>query len=375
MSIKIKNNSSSLLAVGLSAVDVTATVASGEGSLFPTLSVGEYFYATLENSIGSIEIVKVTARTSDAMTIVRAQEGTTAQIWAGGDVIDLRITAQTLLDVAQLYVSGTSAVDLTFTGTGRRIKGEMSSATKANNLSLQTSTVNGNTNTQVIPNGTSTSANISVYNSADPDNASKLELLCSAGGTFIATGANGTGITHPLALSAGGGSIVIGTLGELAINASDGTAGQVLTSAGTGAPAAWASLPPTVAVSAYKSTTQSLSSTASKVLFQTEVFDVGAYYTSSTFTPLVAGYYQVNWQVQHGSGVATQLITELYKNGVSYAWGTYNATTSVDPLSGGSSLVYMNGTDYLEVFARSSVTGNCGTGSTKTSFQAVLVSV
>ena len=40
-----------------------------------------------------IEIVKVTARSGDVFTIVRAQEGTSASSFSGGDKVELRITA------------------------------------------------------------------------------------------------------------------------------------------------------------------------------------------------------------------------------------------------------------------------------------------
>lgn len=98
MAIKINNNGSSLLSSSLATGDTTLSVTSGEGLLFPVLSVGDYFYATLQDVINNIEIIKVTARTTDAMTIVRAQEGTTARAWNGGDLVEQRITAQTLAD-------------------------------------------------------------------------------------------------------------------------------------------------------------------------------------------------------------------------------------------------------------------------------------
>ena len=100
MTIKISNNGSSLLAAPLGISATSISVTSGQGSLFPALAVGEYFYATIQDVYNNLEIVKVTARSSDAMTIVRAQEGTAARVWAGGDSFELRLTAQTFYDVA-----------------------------------------------------------------------------------------------------------------------------------------------------------------------------------------------------------------------------------------------------------------------------------
>lgn len=107
MPIKLKNNVSSTLASAISASDVGLTVAAGTGALFPALTTGDYFYATVTSAGGTQEIVKVTARVSDAMTIARAQDGTTAQSFAIGSRIELRVTAAAVTDFS---ASGTGAV-------------------------------------------------------------------------------------------------------------------------------------------------------------------------------------------------------------------------------------------------------------------------
>lgn len=93
MAIKWTNNASTTLASSISAVATTITVASSGGSLFPSLGTGDYFYATLVDSSNNLEIVKVTARTGDVMTVVRGQEGTSANSYVGGDKFELRPTA------------------------------------------------------------------------------------------------------------------------------------------------------------------------------------------------------------------------------------------------------------------------------------------
>tara|TARA_R110000772_G_scaffold3256_3_gene11762 strand:+ start:4026 stop:5651 length:1626 start_codon:yes stop_codon:yes gene_type:complete len=93
MAIKWANNASSTLASSISNSATSITVASSGGSLFPTLSGSDYFYATLVDSANTIEIVKVTARSGDVMTVVRAQEGTSASAYIGGDKFELRPTA------------------------------------------------------------------------------------------------------------------------------------------------------------------------------------------------------------------------------------------------------------------------------------------
>lgn len=116
MAIKWTNNASSTLASSISAVATTITVAGGGGSLFPTLGVGDYFYASLVDSSNNLEIVKVTARTGDVMTVVRGQEGTSANAYVGGDKFELRPTAAGLAAAAE----GENIVDLPISqgGTG-----------------------------------------------------------------------------------------------------------------------------------------------------------------------------------------------------------------------------------------------------------------
>lgn len=83
------NNASTTLGSAAFSTATTITLASGTGTEFPTLALGQYFTGTLW-AAGSTtglpnEIVKVTARTGDTLTVVRGQEGTTAQDWDVGD--------------------------------------------------------------------------------------------------------------------------------------------------------------------------------------------------------------------------------------------------------------------------------------------------
>jgi hypothetical protein len=96
--IKFTNFARSTLAIGAASGATSMTVASGTGVKFPTLGAGEYFYATLENAGLVREIVKVTARTTDVMTVVRAQDNTTAQTWNAGDVFSLRFNAAAITE-------------------------------------------------------------------------------------------------------------------------------------------------------------------------------------------------------------------------------------------------------------------------------------
>jgi hypothetical protein len=73
---------------------------------------------------------------------------------------------------AGTFTSLTDSGNLTFTGTGNRITGDMSDATHANRVSFQSSVVNGSTTPFIIPNGTGTIAGIVVANASDPTNCS-----------------------------------------------------------------------------------------------------------------------------------------------------------------------------------------------------------
>ena len=75
-------------------------VTASEGARFPAPP----FNATVWPSAAmptpaNAEVVRVTARASDTLTIVRAQEGTTARAMTAGDLIAASITAKTLTDL------------------------------------------------------------------------------------------------------------------------------------------------------------------------------------------------------------------------------------------------------------------------------------
>jgi hypothetical protein len=110
MPAKFTNNATATLAASLTTSSTSITVTTSQGALFPTLSAGDYFYATLTNSSNNIEIVKITARSGDVLTATRAQEGTTALAWNSADRLELRITAADLANFAQLDSANTFAV-------------------------------------------------------------------------------------------------------------------------------------------------------------------------------------------------------------------------------------------------------------------------
>jgi parallel beta-helix repeat protein len=91
-----KNNAKSTITDNpLTSGATTVNVQTGDGAKFPDAP----FHATLYSSDPSSgEIVKVTAKSTDQLTIERAKEGTSAQEWAQGTKLELLMTAQLLND-------------------------------------------------------------------------------------------------------------------------------------------------------------------------------------------------------------------------------------------------------------------------------------
>lgn len=102
---------------------------------------------------------------------------------------------------------------------------------------------------------------------------------------------------------------------------------------------------------AYLNSTQAITGGVwTKVQLNAELFDTASAFNTSTnrFTPLVAGYYQIN--AQPGSIDSTYSggnATGIYKNGSLYS-SAYIANTGIPAIS---NLVYLNGsTDYVELY-------------------------
>lgn len=116
MTILFTNNAATTLASSITNVATSLTVSAGTGALFPSLSGGNIFYATLQSATAGtpIEIVKVTARSTDTFTIVRAQDNTTASAFNAGDKVELRLPAIVLQDFPQLDASNTFSAANTF---------------------------------------------------------------------------------------------------------------------------------------------------------------------------------------------------------------------------------------------------------------------
>jgi hypothetical protein len=89
-----------------------------------------------------------------------------------------------------------------------------------------------------------------------------------------------------------------------------------------------------------------------KVNINTENFDTANCYSSSRFTPNVAGYYQINAQIDQTGAGLNYAIPAIYKNGSAVLYGNYISGTNGEMNMGIGGLVYCNGTtDYIEIYA------------------------
>lgn len=92
----LKNFAGTTISAPITTGAVSATVA--DGSKFPAMSAGDYFDAVIINptDVTKREIVVVTARNGNTLTMVRAQEGTEPLAFPANSIIELRITAATM---------------------------------------------------------------------------------------------------------------------------------------------------------------------------------------------------------------------------------------------------------------------------------------
>jgi hypothetical protein len=94
---KFANNAAGVLSAGISNSDVSLVLNTGQGSRWPTLGVGDWCWTTITDGT-TIEIVRVTARSGDTLTIVRGRQGTTGTSFSAGAAVQMRLTRQTLED-------------------------------------------------------------------------------------------------------------------------------------------------------------------------------------------------------------------------------------------------------------------------------------
>lgn len=114
-------------------------VTTGQGALFPAVPFNVTIWPTAVQPITTnAEIVTVTAVATDTLTIVRAQEGTSARTILVGDQIAATITAKTLTDVEiwPEVTPATAAPETLTVGVGKQliVRGLFTNLGTINNL-------------------------------------------------------------------------------------------------------------------------------------------------------------------------------------------------------------------------------------------------
>jgi hypothetical protein len=115
MSRVYANNAVTTFASAVGAGDTSITVVSA--AAFPALSGGNTFQATFSDAATNtvLEIVTVTAITGNTLTVIRAQEGTSATSYLVGDNCSQRTTALELSDFLSKTFGGAVAAPLSAT--------------------------------------------------------------------------------------------------------------------------------------------------------------------------------------------------------------------------------------------------------------------
>lgn len=104
---------------------------------------------------------------------------------------------------AQAGLDALTTGNLNLSGAASRIRSDFSNPLVASRTSFQTSTTNGNTIIQAIPNGTSVNSMFTALNNSDPTNSSYVAISLSSSESRLVSSAVGSGTVLPLTLYVG----------------------------------------------------------------------------------------------------------------------------------------------------------------------------
>lgn len=344
------NNYTSTIAATITNVATTITVTNSTG--LPTITGSDYYYLTLMAG-GLNEIVKVTARTSETLTVVRAQESTTGRAWNAGTIISLRPTAETFSGLTVGAVSSTDNAIARFDGTtGKTLQNSVVTVSDtgviAGIASLTVGTTTIATDDKVLVNDTSASdVTKTVTTQAIRDLAPGAGTITSAQLAASLTNETGSGAavfaTSPTLVTPILGTPTSGDLGNCT----------------NGPPTTYFSL-----VTRGTSDTGALTASAvTKLQLNTELSDTLGYFDSATnyrFLPTKAGKYLVVGSVKFKTPADGNIcIVNIYKDGALYQeagrliqGGGGNSTVAF------SGVVDLNGsTNYVEIYVVTTGTG------------------
>lgn len=91
MSVLVTNNAVGYLLVGVNDAETSILLKSGQGSRFPSPVLDQdWFYITVQNEEGEMEVMKCTKRSGDTLTVQRGQDGTTGISFKADSLVELR---------------------------------------------------------------------------------------------------------------------------------------------------------------------------------------------------------------------------------------------------------------------------------------------
>lgn len=101
MSVLVTNNAVGYLLVGVNDAETSILLKSGQGSRFPSPVLDQdWFYITVQNEEGELEVMKCTKRSGDTLTVQRGQDGTTGISFKADSLVELRPCAALFNDKA-----------------------------------------------------------------------------------------------------------------------------------------------------------------------------------------------------------------------------------------------------------------------------------
>lgn len=105
MSVLVTNNGVGELLVGISDVETALVLRSNQGARFPAPIPGQdWFYITVQDSQGNLEVMKCTQRDGDTLTVIRAINNGNALQFNADSVVELRPCAELFNDKADADV-------------------------------------------------------------------------------------------------------------------------------------------------------------------------------------------------------------------------------------------------------------------------------
>ena len=91
MSVLVTNNAVGYLQVGVNSAETSILVKPGQGVRFPSPVLDQdWFYITVENEEGDVEVMKCTKRSGDTLTVQRGQDGTVGHDFKADSLVELR---------------------------------------------------------------------------------------------------------------------------------------------------------------------------------------------------------------------------------------------------------------------------------------------